>query len=64
VPFHSAPKEIELYGKKYNQSSDYGGLCPDRLLHLPRYYDLPIEQIGDIIQYVYDFLMFFNKVFI
>lgn len=54
VPLHSAPKGIELCGKKYNLpiTEEYA----ERLLRLPCYYELPIEQIGVIVKHIQTFL--------
>ena len=53
VPLHSAPKGVELCGKKYDLpvTEEYA----DRLLRLPCYYELPIEQIGLIVGHIQDF---------
>ena len=54
VPLHSAPKGIELCGKKYDLpvTEEYA----ERLLRLPCYYELPLEQIGMIVNHIQEFL--------
>ena len=53
VPLHSAPKGIELCGNKYNLpiTDEYA----DRLLRLPCYYELTMEQIKYIADKIYEF---------
>ena len=53
VPLHSAPKGIELCGKKYDLpvTEEYA----DRLLRLPCFYDLTSDQIEDIAAHIRTF---------
>lgn len=50
MPLHSAPKGIELCGKKYDLpvTEEYA----DRLLRMPCYYELTMEQIGNIVKQI------------
>ena len=54
VPLHNAPKGIEATGKKVSLpvTEEYA----DRLLRLPMYYELTIEEVSRIVRVIQDFL--------
>ena len=53
VPLHSAPKGIELCGRKYDLpvTEEYA----DRLLRLPCYYELDTAHVECVVRQIYDF---------
>ena len=52
VPLHSAPKGVELSGKiSLPVTEEYA----DRLLRLPCYFELTDEEIGQVLNAIYDF---------